>query len=941
MMIMFSGYVAGAGKTFLSSIVIDHLQSQAYAKNFGIAYIYFSYQDQEQQDPIYVLASLIEQLFRQHQNLSRKIEIINNLNKLNTKGRNPSINELYNVLLETSRNFDRTFLVFDALDECDPSQRRFLLPLFKRMGEDCFGIFLTSRPYEDIRNSLHLTMKIEISANREDIGMYIQQRIEEDPRARVLLRHDTFRDQIITHLIDGSKGVFLWARLQLIHICKQTSTEKILFTLEKIREEKVSTPDRFLDQSYDRAMVNICNQRKSSVDLAAKVFSWLARTRRTLTLDELRIAVSVKPNTYRPNESDLPDRAKLLEVCDSLVTVGEYSNTVSLTHYTVLEYLLRNPILTSSGDPAYELALTCATYLSFDIFHPRVSFQEGQQELCPFFKYAACYLSSHLKSYDDIASTEASAILSLAILKFLMNSANVTAYLNIFYTQKGPHSSRGSKGSFWSGKRGEFLRLHVASSIGNLSVVQLLLEGANLTIKNNGWQVLYLAKKNFENESVAKLLIKEDDKDIFEKDDLGQTALHIAAAEGHTDIVQLLLDKGLQPLAPDKEGKTALHRAAFAGHESVVRTLLEYKDNLLALDVKRNEAICWAVSMGYQDIAKNIIENTSATVDDEEWILVPSLVGGINEASVGSLPWNHADSQINIRHEPTLALIPYVENVTPTNFEANHWPPQRWNDPKCSLSPSFVSSYSTQSCSTPRAPIQTSSGVNLYYANDEGEFFTTEEEEDSCSSSSERSSSWGIVHYTNGNNDKGKRKAVDSQASASKQESTSLGVPSKGLDDALGRKRRRKDGGSAPTVTTSLNGINDSPQLYACPYYKNNAQAHPHCATWNAPKVHRVKEHCRRAHIKPLQCVRCGHFRAGDQGQISAHLRDMNCVKNYEVIPVGSEDIAKAKALETRSLLWGAIYVILFPDCEDNIPSPCKFIPPYVLEISSERNRLG
>jgi hypothetical protein len=75
------------------------------------------------------------------------------------------------------------------------------------MGEDCFSIFLTSRPYEDIRDSLRLTMKIEISANREDIGMYIQQRIEEDPRARLLLKQGNFRDQIITHLADGSRGV--------------------------------------------------------------------------------------------------------------------------------------------------------------------------------------------------------------------------------------------------------------------------------------------------------------------------------------------------------------------------------------------------------------------------------------------------------------------------------------------------------------------------------------------------------------------------------------------------------------------------------------------------------------------------------------------------------------------------------------------------------------
>lgn len=58
------------------------------------------------------------------------------------------------------------------------------------------------------------------------------------------------------------------------------------------------TRDRPLDPTYGRAMDILRKQHKSCADLALKILSWLVKARRTLTIDELQVAVSVQPELY-------------------------------------------------------------------------------------------------------------------------------------------------------------------------------------------------------------------------------------------------------------------------------------------------------------------------------------------------------------------------------------------------------------------------------------------------------------------------------------------------------------------------------------------------------------------------------------------------------------------------------------------------------------------
>ena len=53
----------------------------------------------------------------------------------------------------------------------------------------------------------------------------------------------------------------------------------------------------------------------------------------------------------------------------------------------------------------------------------------------------------------------------------------------------------------------------------------------------------------------------------------GETALHLAAAFGRKDAVELLLDHGADPSATDGNGRTPAEVAADRGHDDVVRLL--------------------------------------------------------------------------------------------------------------------------------------------------------------------------------------------------------------------------------------------------------------------------------------------------------------------------------------------------------------------------------
>lgn len=175
-----------------------------------MAHIYFNYKETEKQKPVDVVSSLIKQLATQTTQLTVLKEIEALYEAYSPKSKRPTYGELKKALLAIISYFPRVFFVFDALDECEEKgQRNTLLPLFHNLGENGASIFLTSRPFpRDISQSLSVesVAKIELSAQEEDIRIYVGEKINEDSHARNLIT-PAMKADVISTLIDCSRGM--------------------------------------------------------------------------------------------------------------------------------------------------------------------------------------------------------------------------------------------------------------------------------------------------------------------------------------------------------------------------------------------------------------------------------------------------------------------------------------------------------------------------------------------------------------------------------------------------------------------------------------------------------------------------------------------------------------------------------------------------------------
>jgi hypothetical protein len=84
-------------------------------------------------------------------------------------------------------NFDRVFLVVDALDECtDRFERRLLITTLDALQSDKIKIMVTSRPnLEDIQHQLQDRPRIDIAASDADVREYLVYKLRSGLRRRL------------------------------------------------------------------------------------------------------------------------------------------------------------------------------------------------------------------------------------------------------------------------------------------------------------------------------------------------------------------------------------------------------------------------------------------------------------------------------------------------------------------------------------------------------------------------------------------------------------------------------------------------------------------------------------------------------------------------------------------------------------------------------------
>lgn len=104
---------------------------------------------------------------------------------------------------------------------------------------------------------------------------------------------------------------------------------------------------------------------------------------------------------------------------------------------------------------------------------------------------------------------------------------------------------------------------------------------------------------------VAALLLSRPAIDLERANPQDETALMIAAHQGHRPTVEALLRRGAQPNRP---GWTALHYAASAGHDAVARLLLESNAYIDAESPNGTTPLMMASRHGHSALARMLVE---------------------------------------------------------------------------------------------------------------------------------------------------------------------------------------------------------------------------------------------------------------------------------------------------------------------------------------------
>ena len=199
--------VCDAGSRHGRSVVIDYLLNNFANQDTKVVYIYCNYKDQAAQTASNLIACLARQIIGRPKALPQ--EVITLHEELQQQKRRPSSDELKRLLIAMCNKHKQTYLVVDALDECEAShERRLLLPVLESLPYASTRLFVTSRPNnEDIVQTFSKANQIIIAAPKLNLREYILERMNE---RRDFVRKLTpeLEERIMATVSAGASGMY-------------------------------------------------------------------------------------------------------------------------------------------------------------------------------------------------------------------------------------------------------------------------------------------------------------------------------------------------------------------------------------------------------------------------------------------------------------------------------------------------------------------------------------------------------------------------------------------------------------------------------------------------------------------------------------------------------------------------------------------------------------
>ncbi|KAF4991196.1 hypothetical protein FDECE_14117 [Fusarium decemcellulare] len=584
-MTLFCPGMPGAGKTILSSIVIDSLHATArQEQNTGVAYVYCDYEHQDQQHITDILSSLLKQLCGAH---PAPVKGLYQQHKLHTT--RPSQEQLSKALESTITLYSRVFIVIDALDELgmDESAARALLNTIAQIRRGTHAnLFATSRKIYGIMSKFEGSATVEVKAQEEDVRTYLRGQMK-DLRPFVQESSD-IQNEIETSISTSVQGMFLLARLHFDSLRHKTSLRSLRRVLKDLKQQPEGV--QAYDNAYSAAMKRIRGQPSDIAELGMKTLMWITCAQESLDLRELQHALAIEPDFGEYDEEGISHVGDIISACAGLVEVTGNGQQIRLVHFTTQEYLKRTqetwfPYADS------EMTSTCVICLSSVDLEAWDRMQEMgcAEQPIGLYRYAVMFWGRHARRTPTISKEVKEFLkspkLTVATIRDRLIGDKSTTALTMVRSGLDEAAYFGLKHALnflldeLDGNLTDYTKensLRVAVAARQVGTCEILLDrGVEIDCRDPQRYGITPLMFTVASQTIAELLIKRG-ADLNARDYLGSTALWHAINCGFVDAAQLLLRHDADTGIADKRGELPLIRAVRVRSETIIQLLLDH-----------------------------------------------------------------------------------------------------------------------------------------------------------------------------------------------------------------------------------------------------------------------------------------------------------------------------------------------------------------------------
>lgn len=345
--------IPGSGKTFLCSLVIEHLQTR---KERSSLYYICGKHSTGGDTRATILRTLTVQLLQQNPGM---VPLVHQayLQKMSNRSA-PALESMLGEILPT---VNVTRIVIDGIDEGHQEMQKETLKSLLKIQKlaDCnCKLLVSSRKEPQIRDSLlpktHLRLGQQTS---EALGLYIKEKLKE-VRAQFPDMDCALAKLVEDRLSSKAKGMFLWVRLVVAMLTQQVSETELENTINRL-------PDG-LDEAYGIILTRIGTSKLISRDRAFKILYWVCAAYRPVKIHEVVDGIALHSGQTlldKKTRSNNPQR-DVVELCAPLLEISSNGN-LSLVHFSAKEYLVHEqsgPFI-DPGQAHLSLAYSCITNL--------------------------------------------------------------------------------------------------------------------------------------------------------------------------------------------------------------------------------------------------------------------------------------------------------------------------------------------------------------------------------------------------------------------------------------------------------------------------------------------------------------------------------------------------------------------------------------------------